>query len=81
MFKHKKLATKKLTNNHAQTIKIKDTKPIASPLKTHFDLKDLFYHRQVFQVNDDVVSGELVFKKCNENLDRDRVALSKSAKI
>ena len=41
MFKHKKIATKKISKPFSKTIKIKNIDPIASPLKTTFNIKDM----------------------------------------
>ena len=42
MYKHKKLATNKFSKKNHHTLKIKNAKPIASPVKTNFNLQDVF---------------------------------------
>lgn len=55
MFKHKKLASNKLSKKCLYTLKIKSTKPIASPVKTNFNLKDIYDKKFLEQYKDEAL--------------------------
>jgi hypothetical protein len=51
MFKHKKIVRKTLSKHITKSIKFTDTKPISSPLKTTFNLKDILIHKPIFPMS------------------------------